>query len=125
MNEDPRTLISEQGEDMACEYPEPDMTVLYPYHGDMTKTDQGVKCIGYGTFSHQRHTDLSMGSKNPQYEIAHQPGSSPTNCGRRSGAHKISLNRGKTGQPRARSPPVPLHYCNVYHILLVQWLSYC
>ena len=43
MNEDPRTLISEQGEDMACEYPEPDMTMLYPNHGDVTKTDQGVK----------------------------------------------------------------------------------
>ena len=50
MNEDPRTLVREQGEDMACEYPEPDMTMLYPNHGDVTKTDQGVKYIGHGTF---------------------------------------------------------------------------
>ena len=110
MNDDSRKLVDEQGEDMACEYPRPDMTMLYPHHGDMAKNDRGVKCTGYGTFSDPRHTDLPIvGRKDHQYEIAHQPGSSPTNCGRRSGAHKISLNRGKTGQPRARSPPVPLH----------------
>ena len=98
MNKNPQKFVSEQGEDMACGYPNP----------DMTKSNMGVECKGHGTVSDQRHTDLPvMGGKNHQYEIAHQP-VFPENHNGRSGAHKNSLNRGKTGQTRARSPPVPL-----------------
>ena len=101
MNENPQKFVSEQGEDMACGYPDPDMTMPYLCHEDMTQSKKGLKSKGHGTISDQRRFDPpAWGRGINQSEIARQPDDTPGNSSGRPEA-QISLNRGKPRQSLA------------------------